>query len=247
MDRALKPGRKTARRPALADALLTALLAGAACAPALAQRTPFQIRCEDELSKTLSVLTAQQNGYSIDTHLSYRSLTAMKGGARANTFVLGLTKTESRVAIGLDGEMLQDPASGYECVAPHITVKLYYAPIVIYVGKEFEAGSCAYNEILAHELRHVKTYQDHLPKVEALVRAALATRFEAKPLYAPQGSAKNALAREINTGWMPYIKGEMAKVEVLQAGIDTAEEYARLGKACKGEIQHILRGQNKAR
>lgn len=247
MDRALKPGRSTARRPALADALLAGVLASSACGAALAQRTPFQIRCEDELSKTLSVLTAQQNGYSVDTHLSYRSLTAMKGGAPANTFVLGLTKTESRVAIGLDGPMLLDPVSGYECVAPHITVKLYYAPIVIYVGKEFEAGSCAYNEILTHELRHMKTYQDHLPKVEALVRAALARRFEAKPLYAPQGSARNALAREINAGWMPYIKAEMARVEVLQAAIDSAEEYARLGKACKGEIQHILQGQRKAR
>ncbi|MDC8756081.1 hypothetical protein [Janthinobacterium fluminis] len=231
---------KTAHYLTLACGLLGA---GAA----LAQRTPFQIRCEDDISKTVSVLTAQQNGYSIDTHLSYRSLTAMKGGARANTYVLGLTKTESRVAIGLDGPMLQDPASGYECVAPHITVKLYYAPIVIYIGREFEAGSCAYNEILAHELHHMKTYLDHLPKVEVVVRAALAARFEAKPLYAPRGTAKDALAREIDSGWMPYIKAEMAKVEVLQAAIDSPQEYARLGKACDGAIQGILQGKQKAR
>ena len=40
--------------------LLTLLLAtGGAQAAA---RTPFQVRCEDTISKTVSVLTAQQNG-----------------------------------------------------------------------------------------------------------------------------------------------------------------------------------------
>lgn len=219
----------------------------AAAAAAQAQRTPFQARCEDELSKTVSVLTAQQNGYSIDTRLSYRALTAMKGGARANTYVLGLTRTESRMAIGLDGPMLQDPVSGYECVAPQITVKLFYAPIVIYIGNEFAPGTCAYQEILTHELRHMKAYLDHLPRAEALVRGALAKRFEAKPLYAPKGTARNALAREINSGWLPYIKAEMGKVEVVQAAIDTAQEYARLGKTCNGEIQGILRSRQGTR
>lgn len=221
-------------------ALACLLLAGTA----QAQRTPFQIRCEDQLSKTVSVLTAQQNGYSIDTHLSYRSLTAMKGGVRGNTFVLGLTKTESRVEIRTEvPKMLQDPVSGYECVAPHITVKLSYLPIVIFVGKEFAPGSCAYNEILAHEQRHRETYQVHLPKVEALVRAALGKRFEAKPLYAPRGTASQALGREIDTALLPYIKAELGKVEVDQAAIDTAQEYARLGKVCGGEIQSILLGR----
>ncbi|MBB5367017.1 MULTISPECIES: hypothetical protein [unclassified Janthinobacterium] len=208
-----------------------------------AARTPFQIRCEDTISKTVSVLTAQQNGYSIDTHLPYKALTVMKGVARANTWVLGLTKTDSQVKIALAGPMLQDPVSGYECVAPQIAVSLSYAPVMIYIGREFAPGTCAYDEILAHELRHMKTYMEHLPRVEKIVRAALAKRFEARPLYAPGGTAKAALAREIDTGWLPYIKAEMRKVEVLQAAIDSPQEYARLSKACNGEIQNILAGK----
>jgi len=208
-----------------------------------AARTPFQIRCEDTISKTVSVLTAQQNGYSIDTHLPYKALTVMKGVARANTWVLGLTKTDSQVKIALAGPMLQDPVSGYECVAPQIAVSLTYAPVVIYIGREFAPGTCAYDEILTHELRHMKTYMEHLPRVEKIVRAALAKRFEARPLYAPSGTAKAALSREIDTGWLPYIKAEMRKVEVLQEAIDSPQEYARLSKACNGEIQNILAGK----
>jgi hypothetical protein len=205
-----------------------------------AARTPFQIRCEDDISKTVSVLTAQQNGYSIDNHLGYRSLSMMKPSGRPNTFVLGLTKTESRVAIGVNGPMLSDPVTGYECVAPQISVKMYYAPIVIYIGSEFRKGTCGYDEILTHELRHMKAYMDSLPRVELVVRAALKNRFGDKPLYAPKGTANAALTNEIDNGWLPYIKAEMSKVEVEQAAIDSPQEYARLGKACNGEIQNIL-------
>jgi hypothetical protein len=224
----------TPRRAALATML--ALAAGSA----LAARTPFQVRCEDTISKTISVLSSKQNGYTINTQLSYKMLTAMKGVASRNQFVLGLTRTESRVQVGLAGQMLHDPASGYECVAPQIKVQLTYEPEKIYVGSEFPAGTCGYQEILAHEMRHMEAYMAHLPKVEKVVSAALARRFEGKPLYAPAGTARSALAFEIDSGWLPYIKAEMAKVEAVQAQIDSPAEYARLSRACGGEIQKIL-------
>lgn len=228
-----------ARRLAL-TVVLAACSAAANIVNAAPARTPFQIRCEDSISKTVSVLSAKQNGYTINTTLSYKMLTAMKGVATRNQFVLGLTRTESRVQIGLAGPMLQDPASGYECVAPQISVQLTYVPVKIYVGSEFPVGTCGYKEILAHEMRHMEAYMAHLPKVERTVSAALAKRFENKPLYAPSGTARSALAFEIDSGWLPYIKAEMAKVEAVQAQIDSPAEYARLGKVCGGEIQRIL-------
>ncbi|WEF33654.1 hypothetical protein [Pseudoduganella chitinolytica] len=223
-----------------APLLLLPLLLLTGGAAQAAARTQFQIRCEDTISKTISVLSAKQNGYTVNTQLSYKMLTAMKGVASRNQFVLGLTRTESRVQIGLAGQMLQDPASGYECVAPKITVQLTYEPVKIYVGSEFPAGTCGYQEILAHEMRHMQAYMAHLPKVEKSVSAALAKRFEGKPLYAPAGTARAALAFEIDSGWLPYIKAEMAKVEAVQAQIDSPAEYARLSRACGGEIQKIL-------
>jgi hypothetical protein len=226
-------------------ALLLALAFGSTLiepdAHAAPARTAFQIQCEEGINKTVSILLAQQSGYSVDNHLSFQSLTTMKGAARANSFVLGLTKTESRIAIGLDGAMVQDPSTGYECVAPQITVRLSYAPIVVYVGREFPPGSCGYDEILRHELRHVEAYMEHLPRVETLVRAALAQRFDGQPMYARSGSARAALKHEIDTGWLPYIKGEMGKVETQQAAIDTPAEYARLSRACNGEIQQQIK------
>ncbi len=221
--------------------LLALLLWCVAQAAFAAPRTPFQARCEDSIGETLSVLTGVQNGFRIDNSVGYRSLTVMKGRTRPGQYVLGLTRTESRVSINVGGRLLSDRASGYECIAPHIEVRLTYPPIVVYVSREFAPGSCAYEEVLAHEMRHLNTYLDYLPKVEARVRKALAQRFEAKPLYARAGQAQSLLQHEVDRGWMPYIKTEMAKVEALQAAIDSPQEYARLSKVCGGEVQSLLR------
>jgi hypothetical protein len=228
--------------------LLVALAASLwlAAAGAVQARTPFQVRCEDTIGKTVSVLSSQQNGYRIDHTRSYRTLSQMKAGARGSV-VLGLTRTESRVSIGVGGPMLFDKASGFECVAPRIDVDVHYLPIIIYIGSEIPAGSCAYREVLAHELRHLKAYQEHLPKVESKVRTALARRFGNRPLYAPGGQARTLLQREIDTQWMPYIKAEMAQVEIVQARIDSPQEYARLGKVCRGEVQSLLGAARKKR
>jgi hypothetical protein len=212
-----------------------------ALAAAAAPRTDFQARCEDSIGETLSVLTGTQNGFRVDNTVGFRSLTVMKGRARPGQYVLGLTRTESHVSINVGGRLLSDPASGYECIAPHIEIKLTYPPIVMYVSREFRPGSCAYEEVLAHEMRHLNAYLDYLPKAESRVRLALERRFENKPLYARIGQAQSLLQREIDRGWMPYIKSEMAKVEALQAAIDSPQEYARLGKVCGGEVQSLIR------
>jgi len=154
--------------------------------------------------------------------------------------VLGLTRTESRVSIRIDGKMLTEPGSGLECVAPRIDVVLYYQPIVVYVGREFKPGTCAHREILAHEMRHFKSYLDYLPKVEERVRGQLARRFAGKLLYAANGRARDLLQTEIDRSWMPYIKAEMTAVERLQAAIDSPREYARLSKVCQGEVQSLI-------
>ena len=224
------------------------LALGLVCCTAAAQaRTSFQARCEDTIGQSVSVLTSTGNGYRIDNSYSFHGLSAMKGDRTPGSYVLGLTRTESRVGLKVQGRMLSDPASGYECVAPRLDITLSYLPIVVYIGREFAPGTCSYREILAHEMRHLATYLAFMPQAEKTVGAALARRFQGKPLYAPSGQARDLLQRELDTGWMPFIKNEMTKVERMQAAIDTPQEYARLGKVCAGEVQSLIRPAQRKR
>jgi hypothetical protein len=222
-------------------ALVTLAMSGAAQA-----RSPFQARCEAMAQGSSVSFSSHDSGYRIDNTLSYRTLTQMKRPGVANGFVLGLTRTESRVSIRIDGKLLALPERDLECVAPRIEVSLYYQPIVVYVGREFAPDTCAYREILAHEMRHLKSYMDYLPKVEERVREKLGRRFDGKPVYARTGGARGLLQSEIDRGWMPYIKAEMARIEHMQAAIDSPGEYARLSKVCQGEVQSLIGSTRRA-
>ena len=210
-----------------------------------AARTPFQIRCEDTISKTVSVLSSKQNGFTINNQLPYRALTAKSGSIDGRMQTLGLTVTKGLYKASLGGPVLQDPVSGYECIAPKVDITLNYSPVLIYVGNEFVPGSCAYKEILAHEQRHLDAYMENLARVERVVSQALGRRFEGKPLYAPSGTAMSALEHEINGTWFPFIRDEFEKGKVKQAAIDTPAEYARLAKTCNGEIAAIMQRRRK--
>lgn len=222
-------------------------LAVLACSGLVSARTAFEAGCEDAARDAGATFSTRESGWRVDNTLSYRDLTRMKRPGVRNGFVLGLTRTESRVAIQIDGTLLASPDGALECVMPRIAVTLYYQPIVVYVSREFAPDSCAYDEILAHEMRHLKSYLDYLPKVEVRVRDRLAGRFAGKPLYARAGESRMLLQREIDRNWMPYIKAEMGRVERLQATIDSPREYARLSKVCQGEVQSLIGSTRRSR
>lgn len=202
--------------------------------------TVLAARCEAQLGKSVTVTSSNQHGYRIDHTRSFHDLTRLKGSVRRGAWVLGLTHTDGQVRVNVGGSRLRDEHSGYECIAPRIEARLTYLPVVVYVSREFPVGSCAYREVLAHEMRHLEIYQHFLPKAEQRVREALEQRFDGRPLYAPIGKAQALLNDEVQRKWLPLMKREMGRVEQLQAAIDTPEEYARLSKVCEGEVQSLL-------
>ncbi len=210
-----------------------------AWAGAAAARTPFQARCDEAALGARTVFSSRDSGYRIDNSLSWRTLTTLKPGI-GNGLVLGLTRTESRVSIRVDGARLEDADGVFECLVPQVDVVLFYPPITVYVGSEFAPDTCAYREILAHEMRHLKTYLDWLPKVEERARTRLGGRYAGKPLYARRGQGRALLQSDIDRNWLPAIRAEMLRVERLQAAIDSPREYARLSKVCRGEVQSLI-------
>jgi hypothetical protein len=200
----------------------------------------FALMCENTLGKTTAVMATRSNGFSIDNTKSYRALRDMQKSAPQDSEVLGMTVAKSRIEFDQGGRILNNWFTGQECMSAHINVNLYYTPIVIYISREFSPGTCVYDEVLAHEMRHLNAYLEHLPKVETVVRQSLTKRFNGKPLYARTGELRPSLQREINDAWLPYIKRELVTVEQKQDLIDTPAEYARLSRVCAGEVQSLI-------
>lgn len=180
---------------------------------------------------------------TLDTSYDYKSITALAAKERqSNIRVLGLTRGTSRINAELRIQSVIDPSRQWECASPQIVVTYGFNPMTVYVAREFPEGSCAYNEIYRHELRHVQTYLDHLASIEQDITEALAKRFETGRLYrGAVGQTQQMLQKELNDRWLPYLKRQIERVESSQALIDTPQEYERVARSCDGAIRRVIR------
>lgn len=180
---------------------------------------------------------------TLDTSHDYRSIAVLAAQERrSNVRVLGLTRGVSRIGVELRVQSVIDPTRQWECVSPQIVVTYGFNPMTVYVAKEFPKGSCAYNEIYRHELRHVQTYLDHLSSIEKGIAETLVKRFATGRLYrGAVGQTRQMLERELNDRWLPYLNRQIERVASSQALIDTPQEYERVARSCDGAIRRVIR------
>ena len=211
-------------------------------------RAGFELQCQTQLKHGVTV-TSKLDDLQLDqsksiAHLTAINLSNVPQEARVNAgqqHILGLTKIKSNADINSQVHLVRDRETGRECGGVQIEVKLAYVPVLVHIAQEIAPGTCAYEEVLQHEMRHVNSYARHLPKVEVAIKAELERRFPAKPQYFPRGGAFVELQNEINQIWMPKLEAMLQEVEKEQVLIDTPQEYARMSAACDGQVQKILR------
>lgn len=196
--------------------------------------------CE-QLPKPSVSVKLLESPVSFDLASSYRELTSRVGEkARPGWQVLGLTQTNAVVSFGLQLQTLSN--AEYECGSPQITLTLAMRPLVVHVGREFPQDSCAYKEILAHEMRHVKAYQEHLERLQKIFQEALTRRYATGTAWrGTTGSLYERLSGELNEHWTTAITREFDRVEGPQRLIDTPGEYARIAAACGGEVNRLVK------
>ena len=209
----------------------------------LVSATPATADECDQLAPPSVTLRRLPERLSINTRHDHREITHLAAElARPGTRVLGLTRGTATVRMEVRSPSYVDRSGRWECSSPQIVVTYGYDPMTVYIAREFPERSCAYNEIFEHELRHVRTYQEHLVAIEKDLTETLRRRFATgTPWRGPVGNTQAILQREIDDRWLPYIKREIGKVEVAQARVDTPDEYERVSKSCNGEIQRRIK------
>ena len=197
----------------------------------------------DQLAKPSVTVKRLEAPFTVNRQYGYRELTHLGSAlAQPGKQVLGLTRGTATAQFSTNTQIHLERSGRWECASPQIVVSFGFSPMTVYVAKEFPEGSCAYNEIYQHELRHVKTYQAHLISIENDLAATLSRRFASgEPWRGPVGQARAQLARELNERWLPYIQREINRVDAGQALVDSAEEYERVANSCHGEIRKLTR------
>jgi hypothetical protein len=115
-----------------------------------------------------------------------------------------------------------------------VRVELSMQPVVVYVASELRNNACRHAATREHELRHVAVYREMLEESARKLRGDIATALGTGVRTA---ASPGALQREVETALRSYLTAFMrAQHDVLnarQAEIDTPEEYARVGAACR--------------
>lgn len=213
-------------------ALLGTVLAGPCLADTCADLPPPSVRVERlepqvELNTDYSVKTLNNLGAAV---------------ARPGHQVLGLTRSQVSATLNVQAPTVYDAAWRWECASPQIVLRYGFSPITVYVASEIPRDSCAYREIHAHEMLHVRAYREHVASIEKTLTDALTTRFaDNGPWRGQAGQVIPRLRRELDQRWLPMIRREIKRGEAAQALIDSPEEYQRVANACDGEIGKLMR------
>ncbi len=195
------------------------------------------IHCNSKAQKNLVKTKTVWRDFSVDNSLPSRRLNNRASRTPSGDFVVGLTSLTTITEIEFSGELIKQKNGSGECLSPQIQITIALDPIQVYIGSEFKPGSCAYNTIYEHEMRHVALYKASIPKVANIVQDLLKRRLGERPIYAPADTAYRLLRQEIDQFWRPLIKAELSKIEIDQQAIDSEDELTELAVACNGTIQ----------
>ena len=195
----------------------------------------------DRLPKPTVTLKRIDEHVTVDTNYSYKELARMASPlAKPGTRLLGLTRGKATVQFAISVPALVEQGGHWLCASPQVVVTFGLRPMTVYIAKEVPAGSCAFDEIYRHELRHVRAYQEHLARIEGTLERTLLRRFGTEsPWRNPPTDTRTQLAREMKERWLPYVRDEINRGEADQELIDTPEEYARVADSCNGEVKKL--------
>jgi hypothetical protein len=216
----------------VAGVTVGALLAGcdAKSFPALGS---FETRCAQLPAARFHVVTVPMVVTEDDTE-DVAQLTVRSGASADRHRTYGLTvanfghETESRLRI------LEEASTGRACATPEVDVTLSMRPTTVYLARELAGDRCQREATRQHELRHVDAYRALLDEAAARLRAELPA---AVAREAWSGGSAGDVRRRFDAT-LRAVLGDFMRTqhEVLaerQAGIDTPEEYARVGRACR--------------
>jgi hypothetical protein len=219
--------------------LLTLALALASPSAAADPKTAFEARCETEMLPKLEVTMLPLN-YEINNSVSSRILFYRSEHVHSGEMMLGSTSLQKTSEVSFGGSTLTDAGANRECIAPSVSVTLTFRPVNVYIAREFRPNTCAYNTVLKHEMRHVKLYEDEVPKMTDKVREQLRLRYGQRPLYAKAGETLAQLQQDVDEWLRPLIRSELERIEKKQVEVDTFEEKMQMSQACLGQLAENL-------
>lgn len=202
----------------------------------------FEKQCEAQLKPTQIRVVALPSEIRYDFTPSMTQLT--ERGTRQKQLgqvVLGLTEVALRSNAEWGGNYLVDSKTGRACMRPNLKLSFDVNPQRVSVAREFPRGTCAFQEIVKHELRHVEANQAQLERTAQMMQGELTRFFGQKVFYGTSDTLRAQLEQAIRTSWLPLAQADLDRVGAAHNAIDSPAEYGRNRTMCDGAVVTALR------
>lgn len=126
------------------------------------------------------------------------------------------------------------------CLRPSVDVELVLSDFRVTVAREFAPGSCAYNAIREHELRHVAVNRAVLPRAAEMIRKEIQREYGGQLYFGDPERMAADLETQLSRHWVPRVQSLIELGLQAHEQIDTPQEQDRMSNVCHGDVQAVL-------
>ena len=194
---------------------------------AVAYATSFEQNCRSD-SGSATVRIAFESALPIvDQSKSAHELGRLMAHAGGYKHI-GVTEAllQRQFALSLNGFV--DPRSSQACGKPIIEMRLRYDPLRIYLASELDDNECAQEEVLDHELEHIRLYTSAVDRAAVELRQEILARYSRIVLRGTEHQILKQVEREIRERWLP-------RLDVAPGSIRMAARCARPRCSCTSQ------------
>lgn len=147
---------------------------------------------------------------------------------------VGLTESSLEIATSTTTRVRPAQGGGYCANLKSVRLIVGYPELRVYIPREYDVGSCAFNVVREHEMEHVAISRAVLTEYAPRLKEALANVVaNINPFWAPtRDAAKEAAARIIQKALEPAVLELKAEHRRRNKAIDHPENYRALQARC---------------
>lgn len=187
-------------------------------------------------------VTPRFDAPAYDYSKSIRAITAAAADSHHSiheNLTLGLTQYEPILSIHAPVREVQS-SDGLACAhIEHLDVSVGYQHVTVSIAREIPQGSCGFNEVMAHEQKHISVnmqiLQEYTPRIEAELGDYVRQNGNFQETNADY--ALKLLHEKLQDIIESIMKDMTAENQERQQAVDTPAEYARISAACNGQLR----------
>ncbi|HEU0117572.1 MAG TPA: hypothetical protein VFR09_02965 [Alphaproteobacteria bacterium] len=151
---------------------------------------------------------------------------------------LGLTSYEPMMAFKVPMKGVKF-SNGLACAhVEHVDVTVGYQNVVVYIPTEVPQGSCGFNEVMAHEQKHIAVNKRLLEKYLPIIQEKLEAYLKLNGVFREQNAdyAAKLLQDKLQVIVNDVSSEMMNENQREQQLVDSPEEYRRVSATCNGQL-----------